>query len=68
MKLGRLNQILPGTGRGTVRSMVVGAGGLTRRGVVGRAPSTTLRAVPLPMPGRIDVASVQPKHYNDLIM
>ena len=49
-------------------SMVVGAGGLTRRCVVRRAPTTTLRAVPLPILGRIDVALVQPKHYNDLIM
>ena len=68
MKLGRPNQILPGTGRGTMRSMVVGALVLTRRCVVGRAPTTTLRAVPLPILGRIDVALVQPKHYNDLIM
>ena len=48
-----LNPILPGTGRGTMRSMVVGALVLTRRGVVARAPSTTLRAVPLPILGRI---------------
>jgi len=48
-------QILPGTGRGTIRRMVVGAGGLTLRCVWTRAPTTTpLRAaVPLPVPGRI---------------
>ena len=42
-------QILPGTGRGTMRSMVEG-----RRvsGVFAAAPSTALRAVPLPVPGR----------------
>ena len=51
-----------------MRSMVVGARDLTRRCVVGRAPTTTLRAVPLPILGRIDVAPVQTKHYNDLIM
>ena len=53
MKLDRLNHILPGTGRGAMRSMVVGAGGLTRRCFVARAPTTTLRAVPLPILGRI---------------
>ena len=53
MKLGRLNQIRLGTGRGTMRSMVVGAGGLTRRCAMRRAPTTTLRAVPLPILGRI---------------
>ena len=36
-----------------MRSMVVGAGGLTRRCMVRRTPSTTLRAVPLPILGRI---------------
>ena len=36
-----------------MRSMVVGAGGLTRRCVMQRAPTTTLRAVPLPILGRI---------------
>ena len=68
MKLGHPNQILPGTGRGTMRSMVVGARDLTRRCVVGRAPTTTLRAVPFPILGRIGIALARPKHYNDLIM
>ena len=45
-------QILPGTGRGTIRRMVEGA---LRLFPVCPAPSTTpLRvAVPLPVPGRI---------------
>jgi hypothetical protein len=43
--------ILPGTGRGTARSAVEGALHLARR--LRRAPTTTLRAVPLPMLGRI---------------
>ena len=53
MKLTRHTKIRPGTGRGTMRSMVVGAGGLTRRCFVARAPTTTRRAVPLPILGRI---------------
>ncbi len=46
------NKVLPGTGRGTMRSMVEGALRLAQRSW--RAPSTTpLRvAVPLPVPGR----------------
>ena len=36
-----------------MRSMVVGAIRLTQRRVWPRAPTTTLRAVPLPVPGRI---------------
>ena len=36
-----------------MRSMVVWAGVLTRRGVVRLAPATTLRAVPLPILGRM---------------
>ena len=51
-----------------MRSMVVGARDLTRRCVVRRAPTTTLRAVPLPILGRIGIALARPKHYNDLIM
>ena len=43
--------ILPGTGRGTMRSMVEVIRVPERR-CVGRVPSTTLRAVPLPVPGR----------------
>ena len=45
--------ILPGTGRGTMRSMAEGACG--KRGAPPQSPSTTpLRvAVPLPVPGRI---------------
>jgi len=51
------NKILPGTGRGTAtRSGVVeGASRLVHRsigGPLGLAPSTTLRVVPLPVPGR----------------
>jgi hypothetical protein len=46
-------KILPGTGRGTVRSMVEGA--LLRRCASWHSPSTTpLRvAVPLPLQGRM---------------
>ncbi len=46
-------EILPGTGRGTMRSM--GEGSLHERSVQPQSPSTTpLRvAVPLPVPGRI---------------
>ena len=71
MKLGRPNKILPGTGRGTMRSMVVGQ---VRRCVTSQAAGYAACApppaalVPLPILGRIDVALVQPKHYNDLIM
>ena len=50
------HQILPGTGRGTATrsGVVVGAIRLARR--VRRAPSTTLRMVPLAVPGRTLVA------------
>ena len=77
MNLGCLNQILPGTGRGTMRSMVVGQ---VRRCVTSQAAGDAACApppaalVPLalravfdsPVPGRIAIAT--PKHYNDLIM
>lgn len=48
--------ILPGTGRGTSRRLVEGAILMARcfEGSARRtAPSTVLRTVPLPMPGRI---------------
>ncbi len=48
--------ILPGTGRGTARRVVEGAGGLVElwRGRCPRqGPSTTLRVVPLLVAGRI---------------
>jgi hypothetical protein len=43
-------QILPGTGRGTRRSLVEGARLST---LAALAPSTAVPAVPLPVPGRI---------------
>jgi hypothetical protein len=51
-------EFLPGTGRGTMRSMVEGARRLLRflncsPGILLGAPSTSLRLVPLPVPGRI---------------
>jgi len=53
-------KILPGTGRGTARSAVEGAhaGGVVRSSESFSyarrwAPSTMLRMVPLPVPGRI---------------
>ena len=42
-------EILPGKGRGTMRSMVEGV--LLQRCAVWPAPSTSLRLVPLPMNG-----------------
>ena len=54
-----------------MRSMVVGQ---VRRCVTSQAAGYAACApppaalVPLPILGRIDVALVQPKHYNDLIM
>jgi hypothetical protein len=44
-------QSLPGTGRGTSRRLVVGA--RLQRRAVRIAPTTALRAVPLPLQGRI---------------
>ena len=43
-----INQFLPDTGRGTMRSMVEGRRAAPFHG----APSTTLRVVPLPLQGR----------------
>ena len=37
----RVDQILPGTGRGTTRRVVEGDCGLAQRGAVGRAPSVS---------------------------
>jgi hypothetical protein len=45
------SMILPETGRGTIRRMVEGA--RRERSLLPTAPSTPLRAVPLPMLGRI---------------
>jgi hypothetical protein len=45
-----LSQILPGTGRGTGRRPGEGLG---ERLLFRANPSTTLRVVPLPVPGRI---------------
>jgi hypothetical protein len=48
-------QILPGTGRGTMRSMVEGACDWARALLLcfrSMAPSTAVPAVPLPVPGR----------------
>jgi len=44
-------QILPGTGRWQREALTEGVLLLARRGR--RAPSTVLRTVPLPVPGRI---------------
>ncbi len=46
-------KILPGTGRGTVRRTVEGGVGIHSAWCMGKAPSTMLRMVPLPVPGRI---------------
>ena len=49
------HQILPGTGRGTMRSMVEGHGRVIsafKVGITSACPSTTLRVVPLPRWGR----------------
>ena len=46
------SKILPGTGRGTIALAMV-EGALCERSVQPQVPSTTLRAVPLPVPGRI---------------
>ena len=43
---------LPDTGRGTIRRMVEGLLSVSSAGAVARYPSTKLRAVPLPVPGR----------------
>ncbi len=48
-----LLQILPGTGRGTMRSMVEGTGPFHDARRMRIAPSTVLWTVPLPVPGRI---------------
>ncbi len=45
-------QILPGTGRGTMGSMVEGVSLLHCASCAPTPPSTVLRAVPLPVPGR----------------
>ncbi len=46
-------KVLPSMGRGTSRRLVEGARHLRSRFAQPQAPSTTLRAVPLPVPGRI---------------
>jgi len=47
-------ELLPGTGRGTTRRVVEGAGGLTQRCVVRRAPSVSrYAAATSPQVGRI---------------
>ena len=43
---------LPGTGRGTIRRMVEGLLSYSPSIAVTHYPTTTLRAVPLPVPGR----------------
>ncbi len=45
--------ILPGTGRGTMHSMVEGAVPVHNAEWMPTPPSTVLRTVPLPVPGRI---------------
>jgi len=45
--------ILPGTGRGTATRSGVVEGPLRQRRASRPAPSTMLRMVPLPVPGRI---------------
>ncbi|AJP70727.1 hypothetical protein TS85_01140 [Sphingomonas hengshuiensis] len=45
--------ILPGTGRGTKARSGLVEGARHRRIGLGHAPSTMLRMVPLPVPGRI---------------
>ena len=47
------HQILPGTGRGTVRRTVEGGLGIHCALWTGIAPSTMLRMVPIPVSGRI---------------
>ncbi len=79
MKLGRPNQILPGTGRGTARRVVEGAHGdvcaladrrhpsvASRHSLKGGLPPATHQAALVP--GRICIAPLHVKHYNDLIM
>ena len=51
MKLGRLNQFLPGTRRGTMRSMVERAGNLERRCVRMPTPSVSAARCHLPASG-----------------
>ena len=46
-----VRKILPGTGRGTMRSMVEGVSGMRRRAPI--APSVRPGACHLPVPGRI---------------
>ena len=45
-------KILPGTGRGTATRSGVVEGAQPRAMSMWRAPSTSLRLVPLPVPGR----------------
>ena len=47
------DSILPGTGRGTATRSGVVEGDLHWRRAARRTPSTMLRMVPLPVPGRI---------------
>ena len=46
-------QILPGAGRWQREALAEGARLRAQACVCSRAPTTTLRAVPLPVPGRI---------------
>ena len=46
-------KILPAPGRWQREAMAVGVGRLTQGCEARHAPTTTLRAVPLPVPGRI---------------
>ena len=48
----RTAKILPGTGRGTMRSMVEGAHLDANPAAEGRAPSVSPSAIHLPVPGR----------------
>jgi hypothetical protein len=48
-----IGTVLPGTGRGTGRRLVEGGGLFHDAGRMRTAPSTMLRMVPLPVPGRI---------------
>jgi hypothetical protein len=86
MKLARLNQILPGTGRGAARRVVEGPHGdvcaladkrgpsvgwpladfVSRHSLQGGLPPATHQAALVP--GRICIAPLHVKHYNDLIM
>jgi hypothetical protein len=45
-------KFLPETGRGTMRSMVEGHPRVLMTSQIRICPSTTLRVVPLPVPGR----------------